>query len=282
MDQTFLAVVAVGFIAQMIDGALGMAYGLSSTAFLLSLNVPPAPASAAVHTAEMVVSGVSGLAHLRFGNVDRGLFQRLVLPGVIGGALGASLLSALPGERIKPFVSAYLLAMGVYICYRAAAKSSPKPPRRSVAPLGLAGGFFDAIGGGGWGPIVTTHLVADGHEPRLAVGSVNLAEFFVTVAEAGSALLGRDDPAGRHELLDPLALAVGTRWRLAVVFPQGQDGAELLSAVQTREFVQRHSSTPRARSYACAEPAFHGRRRPGAVARSQRPCADPPSAKTGI
>jgi uncharacterized membrane protein YfcA len=184
LDDSLLAAVAVGFVAQMIDGALGMAYGISSTAFLLSLNVPPAPASAAVHTAEMIVTGVSGLAHLRFGNVDRTLFRRLVLPGVIGGALGAALLSALPGERIKPFVSAYLLAMGVYICYRAATKSSPRPPQRGVAALGLAGGFFDAIGGGGWGPIVTTHLVANGHEPRLAVGSVNLAEFFVTVAEA--------------------------------------------------------------------------------------------------
>lgn len=173
----------------MIDGALGMAYGVSSTALLLSLGVPPARASAAVHTAEVAVSGVSGLAHLRFGNVDRALFRRLVLPGVIGGVLGAYVLSELPGDRLRPYVSAYLLAMGLYICWRALRGAVPAAKLRRVVPLGLAGGFFDAIGGGGWGPIVTTHLVANGHEPRTAVGSVNLAEFFVTVAQAATFFL---------------------------------------------------------------------------------------------
>lgn len=170
----------------MIDGALGMAYGVSSTALLLSFGLPPARASAAVHTAEVFVSGVSGLSHLRFGNVDRALFRRLVLPGVAGGVVGAYVLSELPGERLRPFVSAYLLAMGLYICWRALRRCERPQAVRRIVPLGLAGGFFDAVGGGGWGPIVTTHLVANGHEPRLAVGSVNLAEFFVTVAQAAT------------------------------------------------------------------------------------------------
>jgi uncharacterized protein len=170
----------------MIDGALGMAYGVSSTALLLSFGLPPARASAAVHTAEVFVSGVSGLAHLRFGNVDRALFRSLVLPGVAGGVIGAYVLSALPGERLRPFVSAYLLAMGLYIGWRALRPRARPKAVGHVVPLGLAGGFCDALGGGGWGPIVTTHLVANGHEPRMAVGSVNLAEFFVTVAQAAT------------------------------------------------------------------------------------------------
>ena len=186
MEASFFTFVAVGFAAQMIDGALGMAYGVSSTALLLSFGLPPARASAAVHTAEVVVSGVSGLSHLRFGNVDRALFRRLVLPGVAGGVVGAYVLSELPGERLRPFVAAYLLAMGLYICWRALRRVERAALTRRVVPLGLVGGFFDAIGGGGWGPIVTTHLVANGHEPRMAIGSVNLAEFFVTVAQAAT------------------------------------------------------------------------------------------------
>jgi len=186
MEPAFLTFVVVGFAAQLVDGALGMAYGVSSTSLLLSLGLAPAPASAAVHTAEVVVSGVSGLSHLRFGNVDRALFRRLVLPGVVGGVVGAYLLSELPGDRLRPVVSAYLLAMGLYICWRALRGVPRLSSTPRAVPLGLAGGFFDAIGGGGWGPIVTTHLVANGHEPRVAIGSVNLAEFFVTVAQAAT------------------------------------------------------------------------------------------------
>jgi hypothetical protein len=109
-----------------------------------------------------------------------------VLPGVAGGVVGAYVLSELPGERLRPFVAAYLLAMGLYICWRALRRVERAALTRRVVPLGLVGGFFDAIGGGGWGPIVTTHLVANGHEPRMAIGSVNLAEFFVTVAQAAT------------------------------------------------------------------------------------------------
>ncbi|GBC85579.1 hypothetical protein HRbin11_02029 [bacterium HR11] len=184
----FLAAVGVGFLAQIIDGTLGMAYGTVSTAFLLSLGLSPAVASASVHTAEVFTSGVSGLFHLRFGNVDRGLFRRLVVPGVLGGILGAYVLTAVPAHRIRPFVAAYLTVMGAVILWRTFRRPHPRPDRaRAGVPLlGFVGGFLDAVGGGGWGPIVTSTLVARGNHPRLTVGSVNLAEFFVTVAQAAT------------------------------------------------------------------------------------------------
>ncbi|MGQ9585619.1 MAG: sulfite exporter TauE/SafE family protein, partial [Anaerolineae bacterium] len=188
MDLSFLLFVAVGFVAQIVDGALGMAYGVTSTSFLLGLGIPfitPAVASASVHASEIFTTAVSGLSHLRFGNVDRSLFKRLLIPGVIGGALGAYVLTAVPGRLIKPFVALYLMAMGLLILRRAFQKKKESPlTTRFVLPLGIIGGFFDAIGGGGWGPIVTSTLVARGKNPRFAVGSVNLAEFFVTLAES--------------------------------------------------------------------------------------------------
>ncbi len=184
MEQNILLFVAVGFAAQLIDGALGMAYGVSSTAFLLSIGISPAAASASVHAAEIFTTGVSGISHLRIGNVDRVLFRRLLIPGIIGGASGAYLLTSIPGQIIKPFVSAYLLIMGFWILLRAFKEMRMAQAGREVVPLALFGGFFDAIGGGGWGPIVTTTLVARGVEPRLTIGSVNLAEFFVTVVES--------------------------------------------------------------------------------------------------
>lgn len=192
MDENIILFIIVGFIAQMIDGALGMAYGVSSTTFLLSIGIPPAAASASVHTAEIFTSGVSGLSHLRFGNVIRKLFKKLLIPGIIGGVLGAYILTAVPGKTIKPFVAFYLLIMGLMILRRALKKIEEKKVRSKLIPLGLVGGVFDAIGGGGWGPIVTSTLVARGNNPRFTIGSVNLAEFFVTVAECVTffALLG--------------------------------------------------------------------------------------------
>lgn len=186
MDQSIIVFIIVGFIAQMIDGALGMAYGVSSTTFLLSLGIPPAPASASVHTAEIFTSGVSGLSHLRFGNVDKKLFKKLLIPGVIGGILGAYILTAVPGEMIKPFIAFYLFIMGLMILRKALKKIQEKRVETQLFPLGVVGGFFDAIGGGGWGPIVTSTIVARGHNPRFAIGSVNLAEFFVTIAEVAT------------------------------------------------------------------------------------------------
>jgi uncharacterized membrane protein YfcA len=186
MDVHLLIFVIVGFVAQMIDGALGMAYGVSSTAFLLSIGVPPAAASASVHIAEVFTTGASGLSHWKLGNVDKKMIKKLLIPGIVGGVLGAYVLTSIPGNTIKPFISAYLLIMGVLIIYKIFKRSKPRDVHSKLTPLALVGGFFDAVGGGGWGPIVTTTIVARGHNPRYAVGSVNLSEFFVTVAEAAT------------------------------------------------------------------------------------------------
>ena len=183
MNENIILFVMVGFVAQMIDGALGMAYGVSSTTFLLSLGISPAAASASVHTAEIFTSGISGLAHLKLGNVDQTLFKRLLIPGVLGGVLGAYILTAVPGETLKPFIALYLLAMGLMVLWKAFRKAQESAVRTRLIPLGLIGGFLDAVGGGGWGPIVTSTLVARGNNPRFTIGSVNLVEFFVTVAE---------------------------------------------------------------------------------------------------
>ena len=187
MELTILLYILVGFAAQMIDGALGMAYGVSSNTFLLSLGIPPAAASASVHMAEVVTTGVSGAAHWRLGNIDWNLVKRLLVPGVLGGIAGAYLLTSIDGNIIKPFVSAYLLIMGVVILVKAF-RYDPKPHSgvrtARVSALGVVGGFFDAVGGGGWGPIVTTTLVARGKDTRLTIGSVNFSEFFVTLAQS--------------------------------------------------------------------------------------------------
>ena len=187
MDITILLYILVGFVAQTIDGALGMAYGVSSNTFLLSLGLPPAAASASVHMAEVVTTGVSGVSHWRLGNIDWNLVKRLLIPGVMGGVAGAYLLTSIDGNVIKPWISAYLLVMGVFILYKAFRPSghvNDGTHTARVSVLGLIGGFCDAIGGGGWGPVVTTTLVARGKNPRLTIGSVNFSEFFVTFAES--------------------------------------------------------------------------------------------------
>lgn len=186
MDINFLLVILVGFIAQMIDGSLGMAYGVSANSFLLGVGLPPAIASASVHSAEIVTTAVSGVAHWREGNTDRRLVLPLLIPGVIGGALGAYLLINVDGNKIKPYISIYLLIMGIRILVKAFnSVIIPEEKRTSkwLVPLGLFGGASDAIGGGGWGPIVTSTLISSGHTPRKVIGSVNFAEFFVTIAE---------------------------------------------------------------------------------------------------
>lgn len=188
MDLNILVFVLVGFIAQMIDGALGMAYGVSSNTFLLGLGIPPAAASASVHMAEVVTTGISGYSHWKLGNVNWKLVRRLLVPGVIGGLIGAYLLTSIDGNIIKPYIAAYLLIMGGVIIYKAFTMVSHHDldeyhgPRVSL--LGLFGGFCDAIGGGGWGPVVTSTLVAHGKHPRMTIGSVNFTEFFVTLSES--------------------------------------------------------------------------------------------------
>lgn len=181
--EDLILYIIVGFAAQIVDGAIGMAYGIASTSLLLGFGIPPATASACVHAAETFTTGASGLAHWRLGNVDKKLIWRLAVPGMIGGAIGAYVLSSLPGDLLKPYIAAYLLLLGVYIVWRAIrmeeAREGVEP--RAITPLGLVGGFFDAIGGGGWGPIVTSSLLGQGTTPRYTIGSVNLAEFFVTL-----------------------------------------------------------------------------------------------------
>lgn len=184
-QSSILAFALAGFAAQLVDGVLGMGYGVSLTSLLLALGVPPAAASASVHASEIFTSGVSGISHLSFKNVDLSLFKKLVIPGVIGGVVGAYILSSIPGNVIKPIISGYLLIMGAVILVRALRRrETADKGRRFAVPLALVGGFLDAIGGGGWGPVVTTNLVASGSPPRTTIGSVNLAEFFVTVAES--------------------------------------------------------------------------------------------------
>ncbi len=188
----FWLAVGVGFAAQAIDGALGMAYGISSNTFLIGIGASPASASAAVHVAEVFTTGFSGLSHLKFGNVDKALFKRLVFPGVIGGVVGAFLLTNIDGKLIKPYIAAYLLVMGLYILRKAWLATHPKPHSneiKHVAPLALLGGFVDAVGGGGWGPVVTSTLVGRGNDPRKTIGTVNAAEFFIAFSTAGAFLL---------------------------------------------------------------------------------------------
>lgn len=181
MWDDVLLFTAVGFAAQLIDGALGMAYGLSATTVMLSLGTLPATASASVHAAEVFTTAASGAAHWRLGNVDPKLVVRLAVPGMIGGAIGAYLLASVPGEAVRPLISVYLLGMGVLIVWKALRRPFRESAPRHVMALGLFGGFVDAVGGGGWGPLVASTLVGRGAVPRIAIGSVNLAEFFVTL-----------------------------------------------------------------------------------------------------
>lgn len=184
-SKLFWSAVAVGLLAQTVDGALGMAYGITSTSFLLASGVPPAVASASVHIAEVFTTGVSGIAHAKLGNVDRKLFLRLLIPGIIGAVTGAWLISTVDGKLIKPWISAYLFIMGIYVLSKVWRKIKPrKEEPKHVAKLALFGGFVDAVGGGGWGPVVTTTLVGTGNDPRMTIGSVNFAEFFLTFTSA--------------------------------------------------------------------------------------------------
>ena len=182
IDPNILLFVVIGFIAQMIDGALGMAYGVSTTTLLLTLGVSPAAASASVHVAETFTTGLSGISHFGFGNVNWFLVKRLIIPGVIGAIIGAYILSSIKGDVIKPYIAAYLLIMGGLILFKAIRKIEMRHVQTQLVPLGLAGGFLDAIGGGGWGPIVVSTLLARGNDPRFTIGSVNFAEFFVALA----------------------------------------------------------------------------------------------------
>ena len=173
---------AIGFAAQLVDGALGMAFGVISSTLLVSIGVPPAAASAGVHVVETFTTGVSGISHVFHRNVRWKLFLRLVIPGVIGGVLGAYVLSNVDAAVARPFVLTYLAGVGLWLLWRGLRYPPHEKEPKVIEPLGLIGGFLDAAGGGGWGPVVTSNLLVQGASPRHVIGSVNTAEFFLTVA----------------------------------------------------------------------------------------------------
>jgi hypothetical protein len=210
---TFGLFLVVGFFAQLIDGAVGMAYGVISSSVLLAFGVPPAQVSASIHVAECFTTGASGLSHLAHRNIDWRLFFRLAPAGIIGGVLGAYVLTGLEVTFIKAVVVAYLGILGCFLLFRAIQGLKEEPPHLNhVIPIGLAGGFLDASGGGGWGPVVTTNLLGRGHAPRYAIGSVNSAEFFVTLAISATFIAaiftGRMEVAD-HELAAGVAAILG-------------------------------------------------------------------------
>lgn len=188
--EMFLWFLLVGFVAQSIDGALGMAYGVSCNSILLGIGIPPASASAWVHFAQVFTSLASGISHWKMGNVDWKLAKKLLIPGVLGSIIGAFLLSNIDGDLVKPVIALYLLVMGIVILRKVKKKHVPKFNResKSLPVLATSGGFADAIGGGGWGPIVNSTLLSKGKIARYAIGTGNFVEFFVSLASASTFL----------------------------------------------------------------------------------------------
>lgn len=205
LPPDFVLYVVIGFAAQLIDGALGMAYGVTASSLLLSFGVPPAVSSATVHAAECFTTGTSAISHHAFGNIDRKLFRRLLLPGMLGAGIGAYVLTSIDGDMLKPWIAGYLLLMGIMILFKSFRELVPKEVTSHVSILGFFGALMDAIGGGGWGPIVASNLIARGHELRLTVGSVNAVEFFVTLTASVVFLL----TIGTGHLGIVLGLALG-------------------------------------------------------------------------
>lgn len=198
LTSEFLFFLVLGFLAQLVDGALGMAYGLIATTVLLSIGTPPAFASASVHAAEVVTTGLAGASHVWHKNVDWSLFKRLAPAGIAGGIVGAYILTELPENIVKFFITIYLIGMTVMILRRARANKTVEGTKAQrekkvpTMPVGAAGGFLDAIGGGGWGPVVTSTLLARGDHPRSTIGSVSLSEFFLTAAISVTFILELD------------------------------------------------------------------------------------------
>jgi uncharacterized protein len=181
--SALLPFIAIGFGAQLIDGAIGMAFGVITNTLLVSvMGMAPAQASARVHIVEMFTTAASGISHVLHKNVDWKLFSRLAIPGVIGGVLGAYVLTNIDAAVAKPFVMVYLSGIGIYLLYRAWGYTHEHRQPKIIAPLGFIGGFLDAAGGGGWGPVVTSNLLIQGSSPRTTVGTVNTTEFFLTTA----------------------------------------------------------------------------------------------------
>ncbi|WP_338448913.1 sulfite exporter TauE/SafE family protein [Niallia oryzisoli] len=180
----------IGFLAQLIDGALGMAYGVTSSSLLLAFSIAPAVASASVHLSEVVTTAASGVSHIKFGNVDKSVVYKLIIPGSIGAFLGATFLSNIPGELAKPYVSIFLLILGMYVLFRFLFNYRPSVgngkstlTRKQAIPLGFIAGFMDATGGGGWGPIATPVLLSKNDmSARKVVGTVDTSEFAIAVS----------------------------------------------------------------------------------------------------
>lgn len=201
--DVFLICVLAGFGAQLIDGSLGMGFGISLSIFLYSMGIPPITVSASVHIAKVFSAMASGISHLKLGNVDRTLVTQLAVGGMLGAIFGTYFLTNVPTQIITPLVAFYLVLMGLRLLFKALGNlHTPQTPHR-VFPLGVVGGFLDAIGGGGWGAIVTGSLIANGQEPRVTIGSVSLAEFFVAMTVIG--LLVGELP----ELMTQLQIIVG-------------------------------------------------------------------------
>ena len=182
-NQEFLVFFFIGVFAQLVDGTLGMGYGATSTSFLLAYGVPPVVSSTGVHVAEMFTTGASAISHHRFGNINKKLVKHLLIPGVLGSITGAYLLSdVINGDVIKPFIAVYMIVLAIIIIRKALKKSIIKKKTKKLGILATFGGFMDAVGGGGWGPIVTSTLLGRGRNPRYTIGSVNAAEFAVSFA----------------------------------------------------------------------------------------------------
>lgn len=207
-----LAIALAGFGAQLVDGSLGMGYGLTSSTLLIAIGLAPAAASASVHLAEIGTSATSALSHARMGNVDKTVLRRIALPGALGAFVGATVLSGLSTQTARPWASALLLVLGCYVLFRflrhrRVALKKGRPSTRLLAPLGLIGGFVDATGGGGWGPVTTPALLANGRmAPNRVIGTMNAAEFLVSVAASAGFLIGLGTSAIDWQILVPLML----------------------------------------------------------------------------
>jgi uncharacterized membrane protein YfcA len=189
-NQEFLIFFCIGVFAQLVDGTLGMGYGATSTSFLLAYGIPPAISSTGVHVAEMFTTGASAISHHRFGNINKKLVRHLLIPGVLGSIAGAYLLSdVIDGDAIKPFIAVYMIALAIIIIRKALKKNIIKKKTKKLGVLASFGGFMDAVGGGGWGPIVTSTLLGNGRNPRYTIGSVNAAEFAVAFASGVTFML---------------------------------------------------------------------------------------------
>lgn len=200
-----LLYVAAGFLAQLVDGSLSMAYGLTASSLLLTSGLPAATVSATVHAAECFTTGASAISHHAFGNIDKALFRKLVLPAVAGAVIGAYILSNMSVGSLRPLIAIYLVLMGGIIIYKVWKDFPSRQVTSHIPPLGFFGAFIDAIGGGGWGPIVASNLAARGHDIRSTIGTVIAVEFFVTIAASITFLI----TMGLHHLDIILGLALG-------------------------------------------------------------------------